>query len=350
MRSKSLILLRVVSAFSLAVWIGSSAFAQVPGYPQPSESPKPAATDKPQPSEEEAKAANAINAEPDAAAKLAAADKFVKKYPKSTVRLDVARYVASQIAQVADAAQKLLLAENFQKVFTADNEREVIQPVVFDAYFAAQRTDDAFNLAASVLAKQPDNVGVLTQLTIAGTEEAKRRNPKYIPQSMQYGLKAIDIIEVNKKPARLDEQTWDSLKAMLPHLYQSVGILSMASGKLAEAKPRFEKAAALNPAEPFNYVMLGSIADDEYQKVAESYKTMPEGKPKEEALKKATDLMDKVIDLYARAVGTSEGRPEYKQLHDQILQDVTPYYKYRHRGSTEGLQQLIDKYKVPAKP
>jgi hypothetical protein len=32
------------------------------------------------------------------------------------------------------------------------------------------------------------------------------------------------------------------------------------------------------------------------------------------------------------------------------LQAVTPYYKIRHNGSTEGLHQLIDKYKTPAKP
>ena len=61
-------------------------------------------------------------------------------------------------------------------------------------------------------------------------------------------------------------------------------------------------------------------------------------------------MMDKAIDLYARALGASAGKPEHKQLEDQVLQSITPYYKYRHNGSTEGLQQLIDKYKTPATP
>ncbi len=348
MKSKSLISMRVMSAFTFVLLVSSSAFAQAPGYPQPSESPKPAESKKPEVSEAEAAAANAVNTAPDAAAKLAAADQFVKKYPKSTVRLDVARYVASQIAEVKDAAQKLTLAESFQKSFTADAEQQVIQTVILDAYIAAKRPDDAFTLGTSLLAKQPDNVSVMAQLVMAGTEAAKARNPKYLAQSRQHGLKAIEFIEANKKPASLNEQGWESIKAMLPALYQSLGILSMASGNVAEARTRFEKANALDPTEPFNYVMLGTIVDDEYQKAAESYKAAPEGE-KQVALKKATDLMDKVIDLYARAVATSEGRPEYKQLHDQILQDMTPYYKYRHNGSTEGLQQLIDKYKVPPK-
>ncbi len=351
MRSKFLILLRVISAISMTVWISSSVFAHTPGnQPQQSESSKSQETKKPDISEAEASAANAVNAAPDASAKLAVAEQFIKKYPKSAVRLDVAKYVASQIGSVSDATQKMTLAENFQKTFTAENEQEIILPVILDAYFAAQRTDDAFKLGTSVLSKQPENVGVLTQLAIAGTEEAKKRNPKYITQSMQYGLKAIELIEANKKPVQLDEQTWGEIKAMLPHLYQSMGVLSMASSNQAEAKTRFEKASTLNPTDPFNYVMLGSIADDDYQKAAEKYKTMPEGKEKGEALKKATELMDKAIDFYARAVATSEGRPDYKQLHDQILQDMTPYYKYRHGGSTEGMQELIDKYKVPAKP
>ena len=30
------------------------------------------------------------------------------------------------------------------------------------------------------------------------------------------------------------------------------------------------------------------------------------------------------------------------------MQPLTAYYKYRHNGSTDGMQQLIDKYKKPA--
>ena len=344
MKSTS-ILLRAISVLSLTILISSSALAQTP-----TPSPSPAETKKPELSEAEANDANAINKEPDAAAKLAAAERFLKKYPKSTARLEIARYVAGQIAAVTDSNQKLTLAESFRKTFDAANEQEFIQPVILDAYFAANKTEEAFNLGTSVLSKQPEHVGVLTQLAIAGTEEAKKRNPKYVTQSMQHGLKAIELIEANKKPAQMDEQSWTTIKGMLPHLYQSIGILSMASGNQAEGKTRFEKASALNPNDPFNYVMLGSIADDEYQKAAEKYKAMPEGKEKAEALKNAQALMDKAIEFYARAVATSEGRPEYQKLHDQVLQDMTPYYKYRHGGSTEGLQQLIDKYKVQPKP
>lgn len=305
---------------------------------------------KPKVSEGESKALTAISSAPDAAAKLAAAREFVKKYPKSESRTEVSGYLAGQIDQVKDGAQKLALAETYQQIFTGEKELETIRLVILDAYFEAKRTDDAFALAASILAKQPENVYVLSRTLIAGTDEAKRSNPKYVATSQQYGLKAIELIEANKKPADMDDAAWEKQKAILPALYQNTAILTLVTGNPAEATTRLEKAVTLNPSEAFNYVLLGSIANDEYQKLAQTEKSMPMGPQREETRKKAMVVLDKVIDLYAHAVGASEGKPEYQQIHDQLMQDLTPYYKFRHNQSTEGLQQLIDKYKTPPKP
>jgi hypothetical protein len=103
----------------------------------------------------------------------------------------------------------------------------------------------------------------------------------------------------------------------------------------------------LSPADPFNYLLLATIANDEYLKVAETYKNMPDGKAKDDLRIKVTQLMDKVIDLYAHAVALSEGKAGYEKLHNQTLADMTPYYKYRHKNSTDGMQKLIDGYKLP---
>jgi len=347
MKSKCLSLLRGVSVVSLVVCIGSSGMA---GQPAPAvltpQQAKPA-------SEAEEKAVVAINSAPDAASKLAAAGELLKKYPKSTHRSQVAAYVAGEIAQVTDATQKLKLAEDFQKVFKEGQDLEIIQLVVLDSLLALKRIDDAFSQGASLLAKEPENVSVLTHLALVGAEEAKRQNAKYVPIGLQYGLKSIELIEANKKPANLGDARWAKQKEMLPILYLNMGILGLVTGKPAEAAARFEKASVLDPAEPTSYALLGQIVDDEYQQLAQAYRAMPAGKEKEETLRKATERMDKAIDLYARSLGTNAGKPETKEKKDfeaQVLQSITPYYKYRHNGSTEGLQQLIDKYKTPATP
>jgi hypothetical protein len=62
-------------------------------------------------------------------------------------------------------------------------------------------------------------------------------------------------------------------------------------------------------------------------------------------LKKINGLVDQMIDAYARTAGLGVGRPEYQLLIQQVMHDLTGFYMYRNNQSTEGLQQLIDKYK-----
>ncbi len=327
---------RIVAIAALAVSVFSSASAHAANVAQAKEA--------------EVKAMDAIKSAPDRAAKLTAAEAFVKKYPKSTLRPEVVQYMVGEIAQVTDAAQKVTLTEQLQKVFTDQKELEMIQPLTIDAYLGAKRLDEAFSLGATLLSKQPENVGLLTMLTIAGTEEAKKQNGKYVVQSQQYGLKAVELIEANKKPATMDDATWTRRTAMLPQLYQELGVLALVSNNSVDAKARLEKSIALQPNDPISYFFLGSIYNDDYQRMAEKYRALPEGSEKAATLATATELMDKVIEHWARSIGMSEGKAEYQQLHDQVLQDMTAYYKYRHKQSTEGMQQMIDKYKTPAKP
>ena len=84
----------------------------------------------------------------------------------------------------------------------------------------------------------------------------------------------------------------------------------------------------------------------DYVKQMEAYEALPEGKQKQETLKKLDAVLDTIIDAYARAAALATGRPEYQPLMQQVIPDLTNYYKYRNNQSTNGLQQLINKYKV----
>jgi hypothetical protein len=135
-------------------------------------------------------------------------------------------------------------------------------------------------------------------------------------------------------------------KDWLPQLYLSLGIVSYMTGNKDDAKARFEKTVAIGAMDPMGYIMLGTLANEEYQQMAERYKTLMAGPAKDETLKRANTKLDEIIDLYAHAVGLMTGDARYQTLHDQILQDLTAYYKYR-KNSTDGLQELINKYKKP---
>jgi hypothetical protein len=66
------------------------------------------------------------------------------------------------------------------------------------------------------------------------------------------------------------------------------------------------------------------------------------------ATQKAEAALDRVIDAYARAIAFTDGKTEFAQANAAFRERIGPYYKYRHKGSTDGMQQLIDKYKKPA--
>ena len=305
--------------------------------------------DAPKVSEGEAKLVTAFNAAADAGAKLTVAEEFVKKYPKSALLSEMAQMMAIEISKVKDSTQKLALADRFDKAFRGKEAQAIVRLARLDAFVSSNRVDDAFSLAAAILTTDSQELHTLVQMTFTGADEAKRGNTKYLQLSQQYGVKAIEIIEANKKPASMDEALWTNHKAALPQLYQQTAVLAMVNKNPADARARLAKAIELKPEDPSSYAILAFLTNNEYVELATSYKTMPEGKEKSEMLVKLQGMIDSIIDSYARVVALSTGKPEYQALLQQVMPDLTSYYKYRHNQSVEGLQQLIDKYK-PTKP
>ena len=297
-------------------------------------------------SEDEMKALNAINALPDPAAKLKAVGDFLKKYPKTPARTQIADTVASEIAKVKDPALAVSLGESALTMFSGDEETEMIRAVLLDSYVrAGNKSDDVFKLGSEILSKDPAEVHAHVQLTFTAANEVRKQNPKFVEQGLQSGLKSIELIEADKKPAKMEATNWASHKLLLPQLYQQVAVLSLVSGKTEEARAKATKATALGPNDPTGFALLGMVVNGDYLNLAKNYKDMPEGKDKEATLKKLEGLLDEVIDAYAHAVALSVGKQEHQAMMQQLTQDLTSYYKYRHNQSTEGLQQLIDKYK-----
>ena len=301
---------------------------------------------KPQVSEGEQKAITKIDTAPDAAAKMQAITEYANKYPKSTQRAKVISYALGEISKIQDSAQQIALLEKMLTVFKEPTDADVINPFLIDAYIKANRPDDAFRVGSASISRSPNDIAMMTQVALVGVEQAKRNNPKYAQQSMQYAAKAIELIEAGKKPDNMDDARWGEYKTKwLPQLYQSAGMLAIMTNNKDDARAKLEKAASLNSNDPFTFVLLGSLVEEEYQKFAEQHKAQSPGPLKDELLNQAHGKMDQIIDLYARAVALSEGKPEYQKLNEQIMEGLQTYYKYRHKGSEDGLRQLIDKYK-----
>jgi tetratricopeptide (TPR) repeat protein len=220
-------------------------------------------------------------------------------------------------------------------------------PQIIDAHLKANRLDDAFKEASEYLTGHPRDLSVLLAMTFAGVGEARRQNPKYVPDSEKYGLAAIAILEAEAPPASPADlpATQDRTKA-LALLYQSVALCSLVAGRSEEAATRLSKSVALNARDPVSYAFLSTIHNQQYEAAAGKYKAAAAGQGRDDALRDAMAALDRVIDDDAHVVALSDGNPALKAMHDAILEDLTSYFKYRHT-TTDGLQALIDKYKVP---
>nr|MDQ3009674.1 hypothetical protein [Acidobacteriota bacterium] len=158
---------------------------------------------------------------------------------------------------------------------------------------------------------------------------------------IQASAKAVELMESDKKPARMDDKTWsDYRNSWLWRLYQARGVLLINSDKAA-AKESLEKAIGIEPAEPTILFTLSNLASSEYQSLAEQYQK----EKKQELYDKALEKMDEAIDWMARFVAATSSNAQYKDFNQQVMETLKQYYAFRFNGKTDGLTGLIDKYK-----
>ena len=298
-------------------------------------------TPAPGPSQAETAAIDKVKNAADANAAMAAATEYIKAFPTSTQRGEVGDIVAGKIAAITDATQKAAISEKMMTLFNGVDEADGL----FDALDAAKNYDEMFRLGAIRLQTVPGEVKILTSLALTGSNMLRQNNKKYAAQTEQYGLKAIALIEAGQKPTAMPDSEWTVYKTKyLPPLYQTVGMIVFSKKDMTGAQKLFQKALAIDSRDALTYNMLADISDDQYQDAAGQYKA----NPNDLALKKAINLMDQTIDLYIHAVAFSEGNPALAEIHKHALSSLETYYKFRHNGSTAGMQEEIDKLKKPA--
>ncbi len=270
---------------------------------------------------------------------------FIKEFPQSPARKQVVEHAAQQVTQLTDDSQVIQHGNAYLAIFPQPEDADLVLPNMIFSYVQLKRLKDAFDAAQTYLARHPEDVRTRLTLVIEGSNAARTGNGEFVAPTREYAVKAIELIEADKRPANLNETQWQEYKTnRLPQLYQSLGFIELSSGNNAKARTYLEKAVALDAKDVNSWVLLGSMIDEEYQSVAVKYNAAAPGAERDALLKQANEKIDAVIEVFARVVALTEGKPEAKQLHDQARESLENYYKYRHKN-TDGLRALIDKYK-----
>ncbi|HKQ74817.1 MAG TPA: hypothetical protein VJ810_14080 [Blastocatellia bacterium] len=302
-------------------------------------------------SEGEQKAIEKIKAASGVSEKLKASAEYLKKNGKSQMRPRVAAYISAEIAKVTDHGQRVGFIENFTKTFNLPEEADLVKPSLIESFLSSGKFEEAFNEGSKYVEKKPDDVIVLSQVTWAAANMAQKQSQSnqappaaLVQKATTAGAKAVEFLEGDKKPADMDATLWNNFRnSWLPRLYQAQGVMFFVSNDHAAAKEKLEKAAGLDPYDPPTLLLLSRILNDEYTKLGERYQT----ERKQALLNEALQKMDELIDWMARVAAVTEGNAQYQAVNGQIMDQLKQYYAYRHENKTDGLKELIQKYKKP---
>ncbi len=255
---------------------------------------------------------------------------------------DLAQKYLACPAEPGEESIRTYLKNNFVAVIDKARRTPRVTELVYDKKDYAK----AFELGKQVLADEPDNVKVLMDLTYAGYLAANSKVDTFTADTMVYGKKAIQLIQAGTAPDNWVPYT--NKDEALGYLNNTIGWLTLQKSP-AEALPYLLKAAQLEgklKKQPFIYGFIGdAYQTGPYDKLFADYQRLYAGKdetPESKlALENVNQIIDRMIDAYARAVSLSGTDPANQGSKKAWLETLTTWYKYRNKGSETGLTDLI---------
>ncbi len=208
------------------------------------------------------------------------------------------------------------------------------------------------------MAEDPDQLDSLLALGNAGYLAAAARNANFDKEAIAYSRRAVQLIESGKAP-----ENWQPYKGKdeaLAYLFSTIGVLQLRPAP-AEALDALIKStqfdSELRKLPSTYYYLAQAYQAGPYAKLSADYQARFAGKPEspesKQELEKLNQVIDVMIDAYARAVALAGNDAQNAANRTAWLTALTSYYKFRHQDSDAGLNELIAgvlSKPLPAKP
>ena len=243
----------------------------------------------------------------------------------------------------------------YLKKWSAAYDKEARKTRFQPLLYGDKKYAEAFALGKEILADEPENLRVIIDLGYSGFHLAApaTKNESFNADSLTYARKAIQMIESGKVPESLDGKTpaWSPFKGKddtLAYLYHAVGRLLLKTNP-AEALTALIKAVQYDTdlkKAPWEYYFIAAgYETGPYPKMSADYeakfKDKPESPEQKLALANIEQVIDRMIDAYARAVALAGNNPTYAANKKEWMDALTTWYKYRHNQSETGLNEMI---------
>ncbi|MBA2705095.1 MAG: hypothetical protein H0U60_14745 [Blastocatellia bacterium] len=268
---------------------------------------------------------------------------------------DFTKFRTTDPAKAAEAGKKYLAAcpqeqgdiPTYLKKWIAAYDKGARQGRFQPLLYNEKKYTEALGLGKEILAEEPENLRVLIDMGWGSYLAAVAlKNESLNSDAVTYAKKAIQLIEANKAPA-----SWAPFKSKeetLAYLYNVVGRQAVKSNP-AEALNALIKSVQMETElkkDPWNYYFIGaSYESGPYATLSADYKTRFAGKnetPESKlALENVNQVVDRMIDAYARAVALAGSDAKYQANKKDWLDALSTWYKYRHNSSDAGLNEMI---------
>ncbi|MGI9167783.1 MAG: hypothetical protein ACR2G5_15630 [Pyrinomonadaceae bacterium] len=313
----------------IAIWL-AIAIAALPAFPQ-----QPAATPQ-QP------AATPQDPQCTPESKLAWYTEFREKLKTDQAKANELAKKWLACPEVAGEEKVSAYLKNFVTLYEKANRKDQVTDLVY----YKKDYPKAFEVGKAVLVDEPENLKVLTDLAYAGFAAATAKNDAFSADAINYAKKAMQLIEAGKAPEK-----WEPYLGKddaLAYLNNIIGHLTIQKNP-TEALPHLIKVAQYESKLkklPFTYgIIAAGYEAGEYTKLSADYKTCCEGKdetPQSKlALENINQVIDRMIDAYARAVALAGSDPANQAAKKEWMESLSTWYKYRHNQTDTGLNEMI---------
>ena len=230
---------------------------------------------------------------------------------------------------------------NYFKKWTAAYAEAERKTLLRQLLYNEKKYPEAYALGKQILASEPDNLKVLIDLGSNCFVVASLQNPQLTAACIEYAKKALQLLDSGKT---LDDwQPFASKDVAIAYLNYSIGTSTVEKEPANALKHLLKAAQSETPLKksPYTYAYIaGAYEAGPYAKQADVYKAgyAPDEKL---ALANINQLVDRMIDAYARAVALAGDDPKFAQSKALWANTLTNFYKYRFSGSDAGMNEMI---------
>lgn len=253
------------------------------------------------------------------------------------------KYLACPPGEVTEATTKII--DYLKKWVTAYEEGS--KRIKYRQYlYNEQKYVEAYALGKEILAAEPENLKVLVDLGASGYLVAPLNNASLSAEAVAHATKALQMIEAGKT---IDN--WEPLQnkdVAVAYLNYTIGALTLQQNPAAALKNLIKSAQFETPLKksPYTYAYIaGAYETGPYAKLSEEYtrlyKDKDETPESKLALANIHQIVDRMIDGYARAVALSGTDTKFTAQKPVWQQSLTDWYKFRNGDKTDGMPELV---------